>query len=497
MRKGDVYVHADVQGASSCIIKNHMFSPSEIIEEQKTSIPPQTLHEAGMMTVCRSSAWDAKIVANAYWVHAHQVSKSAPTGEYLPTGSFMIRGKKNYLPPNQLVMGLAVMFKLEDESISNHIGERQRRDLNSVDNAESVKSMNSENTWEVSTISDADAERPDSLNEDEQVQTSFDNLDKHLEEEGTSNLEEIEEEQKNGENGKQEKNNDTKKKSLEDNLPDEDSDEQKQQDELSSPQLKKGKKGLSAKDKRKLKQLIKKGIDEQKAKEMLINQEVPEELIGEQLKQKKENAVGKSELTHKPKGMKKGKWKKLRKYADQDEEERKLRMELIGHKYITKEERQKQIEEEQKKKQEELERQRIENEKKRKEREEIKKLMEEENIQYMDEDDLKKLSEIDTLTGQPRDDDIILFAIPVCAPYISLKNYKYKVKLVPGNMKRGKAGQQAMNILIHEAKDNLREQNLLKAITESEITAAMVGNCRIATAVSKIQKTQQSNRKKK
>ncbi len=28
-----------------------------------------------------------------------QVSKAAPSGEYLVTGSFMIRGKKNYLPP--------------------------------------------------------------------------------------------------------------------------------------------------------------------------------------------------------------------------------------------------------------------------------------------------------------------------------------------------------------------------------------------------------------
>ena len=30
---------------------------------------------------------------------ALQVSKAAPTGEFLPTGSFMIRGRKNYLPP--------------------------------------------------------------------------------------------------------------------------------------------------------------------------------------------------------------------------------------------------------------------------------------------------------------------------------------------------------------------------------------------------------------
>ena len=41
-----------------------------------------------------------------------QVSKTAPTGEYLPTGSFMIRGRKNFLPPQQLVMGMAFLFKL-------------------------------------------------------------------------------------------------------------------------------------------------------------------------------------------------------------------------------------------------------------------------------------------------------------------------------------------------------------------------------------------------
>ena len=41
-----------------------------------------------------------------------QVSKTAPSGEYLPTGSFMVRGKKNFLPPHPLVMGLSFLFKL-------------------------------------------------------------------------------------------------------------------------------------------------------------------------------------------------------------------------------------------------------------------------------------------------------------------------------------------------------------------------------------------------
>ena len=75
---------------------------------------------AGLMCVCRSSAWKNKVLEGAYWVYSNQVrahrdlprpttltndrkfarpetkffaqvSKTAPTGEYLTTGSFMIR----------------------------------------------------------------------------------------------------------------------------------------------------------------------------------------------------------------------------------------------------------------------------------------------------------------------------------------------------------------------------------------------------------------------
>jgi len=56
-------------------------------------IPPKTLNEAGTMAICNSAAWDAKVVTSAWWVNPSQVSKTAPSGEYLTTGSFMIRGK--------------------------------------------------------------------------------------------------------------------------------------------------------------------------------------------------------------------------------------------------------------------------------------------------------------------------------------------------------------------------------------------------------------------
>lgn len=42
MRPGDIYVHADVHGASSVVIKN----PS------KEPVPPKTLNEAGIMAIC-------------------------------------------------------------------------------------------------------------------------------------------------------------------------------------------------------------------------------------------------------------------------------------------------------------------------------------------------------------------------------------------------------------------------------------------------------------
>ena len=56
-------------------------------------MPPKTLNEAGTMAICHSAAWDAKVVTSAWWVNHDQVSKTAPSGEYLTTGSFMIRGQ--------------------------------------------------------------------------------------------------------------------------------------------------------------------------------------------------------------------------------------------------------------------------------------------------------------------------------------------------------------------------------------------------------------------
>jgi len=67
-----VYVHAELHGASSTIVRNH--DPSR-------PVPPLTLQQAGCACVCRSKAWDAKLVTSAWWVHHHQVRGVRGGGE--------------------------------------------------------------------------------------------------------------------------------------------------------------------------------------------------------------------------------------------------------------------------------------------------------------------------------------------------------------------------------------------------------------------------------
>lgn len=103
LRPQDLYVHADVHGASSCVIRNrHPFAP----------VPGRTITEAGVFAVAHSAAWDAKVPASAWYVFAHQVSKTAPSGEFLPAGSFMIRGQKTYIPLQPILMGFTIVFRV-------------------------------------------------------------------------------------------------------------------------------------------------------------------------------------------------------------------------------------------------------------------------------------------------------------------------------------------------------------------------------------------------
>ena len=103
-------------------------------------MPPITLNEAAVFELCHSRAWESKVVTDVYWVNADQVSKTPPTGLYISTGSFIIRGKRNSLTPNKLELGFTVMFGLNEESLAGHIGERKPRiDVAGEDNGGEIE----------------------------------------------------------------------------------------------------------------------------------------------------------------------------------------------------------------------------------------------------------------------------------------------------------------------------------------------------------------------
>jgi len=90
LTEGDRYAHADVQGAPSIIIKNKNISDKEI------QITDNTLEEACIYAASFSKAWKQFAESSAYWVLPEQVSKTPQSGEFVPHGAFIIRGKRNY-----------------------------------------------------------------------------------------------------------------------------------------------------------------------------------------------------------------------------------------------------------------------------------------------------------------------------------------------------------------------------------------------------------------
>jgi predicted ribosome quality control (RQC) complex YloA/Tae2 family protein len=86
LEEGDVVYHADLFGSPFFILKG---GASQSEEE---------VLELAQATVSFSSGWKTGLgAADAYWVNKDQVSSSAESGEYLARGSFVVRGKKNFV----------------------------------------------------------------------------------------------------------------------------------------------------------------------------------------------------------------------------------------------------------------------------------------------------------------------------------------------------------------------------------------------------------------
>ena len=86
------------------------------------------------------------------------------------------------------------------------------------------------------------------------------------------------------------------------------------------------------------------------------------------------------------------------------------------------------------------------------------------------------------MTGQPHEDDILLFAIPVCAPWTALQKFKYKVKLTPGSLKKGKAAKSCLSSFLGLASSSdgrEKELELINSIQETELITQILGKVKI------------------
>uniref|UniRef100_A0A8C1QKG9 Ribosome quality control complex subunit NEMF n=1 Tax=Cyprinus carpio TaxID=7962 RepID=A0A8C1QKG9_CYPCA len=329
LRAGDVYVHADLHGATSCVIKN-----------------PSGEEAPGR--------WPCATASDAHVLDFTQVSKTAPTGEYLTTGSFMIRGKKNFLPPSYLIMGFGFLFKVDDQSVFRHRGERKTKTL--------------EEEEEDVTSSTADL-----LEEGEELL-------------GVGTLTNI----------------------------------------------------------------------------IIIIISVQPSV---------------SVLTNKLKKMKD-------KYKDQDEEDREIMMKLLGSAGSSKEEKAKKgkkgkMKEAAVKKPQPHQKEVV------KPKAEITSQKNEDAEAAEDpaggDPDVKDGENIlDSLTGLPHLDDVLMFAVPVCAPYMALSNYKYKVKLTPGTQKKGKAARTAVLSFMRGKDTSAREKDLFRSIKDTDLSRNMPGKVKVS-----------------
>ncbi|MEX0854545.1 MAG: ribosome rescue protein RqcH [Nitrosopumilaceae archaeon] len=108
IEKNDKIFHADIHGSPFFILKN-----------DKKEILPTSLNEIAHATVCFSRAWrEAMYGLNAYWVEPEQVKKAAPSGQFLPKGSFVIEGQRNYVNISTLKLAVGLVKQNSDYLIS-------------------------------------------------------------------------------------------------------------------------------------------------------------------------------------------------------------------------------------------------------------------------------------------------------------------------------------------------------------------------------------------
>lgn len=441
LQKGDWYFHCDIHGASSVVVKNPTGEP----------LPLNTIWQAGSFAMCHSNSWKNKQISETFYVADNQVSKTAPTGEYVSSGGFIIRGKKNYCTQNQLVMGFGLLFKVADESVLNHVDERKPKIIDMVATPDPTNKG-----WQPKRT------KEEKQKDDQEIEIEVEDGDE-IDEElalGMASLNLI-------------RTTNTNDAAVDGEASADNEDENAAQ-----------------------------GAEKAKADETEEIHDVglkPKKVVHHQKQPQKKKEVPKE------KKISKAKQKKIeKKYGWQDEEDKKACMLMLGHKFVEVGEESKVVTaskkeleaEEQRKQKEAYEEQKKERDNKRirreKEEEEIRELMREEKIDLLSETDKKKIEEnmalgqginLSSLTGKPVPQDILLFALPYCAPYDAMKDFKFKAKILPGgSQKKGATARTIIQAFLHNPEATPQEKEIIKQVTDEDILLAMINTPKASMA---------------
>jgi predicted ribosome quality control (RQC) complex YloA/Tae2 family protein len=99
MTENDIVFHAEIHG-----------SPFFLVKDARNQENSNFVDETAQATVSFSRAWkDGLSSGDAYWVFPNQVKKGAPTGQYLPKGSFVIEGKRNFCKGIELKLSIGLI----------------------------------------------------------------------------------------------------------------------------------------------------------------------------------------------------------------------------------------------------------------------------------------------------------------------------------------------------------------------------------------------------
>ncbi|KAH8704839.1 fibronectin-binding protein A N-terminus-domain-containing protein [Talaromyces proteolyticus] len=454
LNKGDIFVHADLEGATPMIIKNKAGTPD-------APIPPGTLAQAGTLSVATSKVWESKALMPSWWAHAHQVSKTNERGELLATGGFVIKGEKNFLAPAQPILGFAVLFQISKESIANH---RKHR----VEESSNVESK--EDT--VSNVQEPDPEDPAPTSENAAIVEAEEDDDEGIDgvvDEKSTQVHEDSNSDSDSEDDQGSKTNplqtSTNEAAAGRDIEIETEEANQQEDEDSEDG---GVDAVETTDSKNLTTNDAKSSSTSDRNTLRSNTPTPS-----QVSSNKQTIIR----------GKKGKAKKAaQKYAHQDEEDRELALRLLGsnakaNKAVeaaeTKAKQEADLEAQRRRRRAQHERA-AEAERKRQEQFQQNgsgdaEIYDEETAKVEAED----LSWLPALVGVPLPEDEVIAALPVAAPWPALARFKYRAKLQPGNVKKGKAIKEILGHWIVEASGAVDGNKVGKKIIADDVAEGL------------------------